>query len=65
MLKYLNVSVLFNFNSTYNFQDGNEKFPFFRYRATIKTPRPESYREDMELVMGIDNESEIIIPILF
>ncbi|KAF8365850.1 tre-1 [Pristionchus pacificus] len=39
-------------------EDGNEKFPFFRYRATIKTPRPESYREDMELVREINNETE-------
>lgn len=26
---------------------------FFQYRATMKTPRPESYREDMELAKDL------------
>lgn len=33
-----------------------ELFNFFQYRVTMKFARPESYREDMELVKDIDNE---------
>uniref|UniRef100_A0A7E4USK8 Trehalase n=1 Tax=Panagrellus redivivus TaxID=6233 RepID=A0A7E4USK8_PANRE len=39
-------------------ETGEELFQFFQYRATMKTPRPESYREDMELVKDIDNTEE-------
>ncbi|TKR96298.1 hypothetical protein L596_010340 [Steinernema carpocapsae] len=35
-----------------------EKFPYFQYRVLMKTPRPESYREDMELVRHLDTEDE-------
>lgn len=34
----------------------NEKFQFFQYRAHMKTPRPESYREDMDLVRNITSD---------
>lgn len=27
-----------------------ELFHYFQYRATLRRPRPESYREDLELV---------------
>jgi len=37
---------------------GEELFQFFQYRATMKTPRPESYREDMELVKHLNSEEE-------
>uniref|UniRef100_A0A0M3I3U5 Trehalase n=1 Tax=Ascaris lumbricoides TaxID=6252 RepID=A0A0M3I3U5_ASCLU len=36
----------------------NEKFQFFQYRAHMKTPRPESYREDMDLVRNITSDAE-------
>lgn len=29
---------------------GEELFRYFQYRATLRRPRPESYREDLELV---------------
>ena len=35
-----------------------ELFNFFQYRVTMKFARPESYREDMELVKDIDNEEK-------
>ncbi|KAH7724867.1 alpha,alpha-trehalase [Aphelenchoides avenae] len=45
--------------STYvNETTGEEMFLYFQYRASLKFPRPESYREDMELVHGLDNETE-------
>ena len=31
-------------------QKGVEMFKYFQYKVNMKTPRPESYREDMELV---------------
>ncbi|VDM43237.1 unnamed protein product [Toxocara canis] len=34
----------------------NEKFQFFQYRASMKTPRPESYREDMDLVRNLTTD---------
>jgi alpha,alpha-trehalase len=37
---------------------GLELFQFFQYKATLKTPRPESYREDMELVKDLKTEEE-------
>lgn len=37
-------------------ETGEELFQFFQYRATMKTPRPESYREDMELVKDLKTE---------
>lgn len=44
--------------STYtNETTGEEMFLYFQYRAAMKFPRPESYREDMELVHGLENES--------
>uniref|UniRef100_A0A915D7W0 Trehalase n=1 Tax=Ditylenchus dipsaci TaxID=166011 RepID=A0A915D7W0_9BILA len=33
-------------------------FQYFQYRATMKFPRPESYREDMELVHGLETDAE-------
>lgn len=35
-----------------------EKFQFFQYRATVKAPRPESYREDMDLVKNLTSHAE-------
>ncbi|KAI1717359.1 trehalase domain-containing protein [Ditylenchus destructor] len=35
-----------------------ELFQFFQYRATMKFPRPESYREDVELVKGMETDAE-------
>ncbi|KAK6025344.1 alpha,alpha-trehalase, partial [Ostertagia ostertagi] len=34
----------------YKDENGTEKFPYYQYRATLKVPRPESYREDYEMV---------------
>ncbi|KHJ97753.1 alpha,alpha-trehalase [Oesophagostomum dentatum] len=36
-------------------EDGKEKFPIYQYRATLHVPRPESYREDFELVHHLKN----------
>lgn len=36
----------------------NEKFQYFQYRVKMKTPRPESYREDMELVKDLSTQAE-------
>ncbi|EPB72669.1 alpha,alpha-trehalase [Ancylostoma ceylanicum] len=36
-------------------EDGKEKFPYYQYRATLHMPRPESYREDYELVHHLKN----------
>ncbi|KAK6057211.1 alpha,alpha-trehalase [Cooperia oncophora] len=33
----------------YKDANGTEKFPYYQYRATLKVPRPESYREDYEM----------------
>jgi hypothetical protein len=35
-----------------------ELFQFFQYRATMKFPRPESYREDSELVKGMETDGK-------
>ncbi|CAJ0578277.1 unnamed protein product, partial [Mesorhabditis spiculigera] len=34
-----------------------EKLEVFQYRVKMKVPRPESYREDMHLVEGIDDQA--------
>ena len=39
-------------------ETGEELFQFFQYKATMKTPRPESYREDMELVKDLKTEGK-------
>lgn len=35
-----------------------ELFQYYQYRAAMKFPRPESYREDMELVKGLSTDAE-------
>ncbi|KAK0423623.1 hypothetical protein QR680_008240 [Steinernema hermaphroditum] len=35
-----------------------ELFSYFQYRVNMKTPRPESYREDMELVKDLETDDE-------
>jgi hypothetical protein len=39
-------------------ETGKELFQYYQYRATMRYPRPESYREDMELVKGLTSDSE-------
>uniref|UniRef100_A0A158P8D9 Trehalase n=1 Tax=Angiostrongylus cantonensis TaxID=6313 RepID=A0A158P8D9_ANGCA len=39
-------------------ENGKEKFPYYQYRATLKVPRPESYREDHELVHHLKNNED-------
>ncbi|VDD96909.1 unnamed protein product, partial [Enterobius vermicularis] len=39
-------------------ESSEEKFQFFQYRVKMKTPRPESYREDMELVKDIQKQAD-------
>lgn len=38
----------------------NEEVQFFQYRATAKAPRPESYREDMELVKELKTDGTVL-----
>ncbi|PAV62606.1 hypothetical protein WR25_26434 [Diploscapter pachys] len=40
--------------------NGTFSFPFYQYKATLKVPRPESYREDYELVNDIEKEEDRI-----
>ncbi|KAL3097492.1 hypothetical protein niasHS_003940 [Heterodera schachtii] len=35
-----------------------EMFQYYQYRATMKFPRPESYREDVELAKGLSSDAE-------
>ncbi|CAD6186271.1 unnamed protein product [Caenorhabditis auriculariae] len=39
-------------------EEGNDKFPYFQYKAILKVPRPESYREDNELAHGLKTHEE-------
>ncbi|VDM67202.1 unnamed protein product, partial [Strongylus vulgaris] len=47
-------------SSMYFGEDGKEKFPYYQYKARLQMPRPESYREDFELVHHLTkNEDKV------
>uniref|UniRef100_A0A914I4H6 Trehalase n=1 Tax=Globodera rostochiensis TaxID=31243 RepID=A0A914I4H6_GLORO len=39
-------------------ETNEELFQYYQYRAAMKGPRPESYREDMELAKGLSSAAE-------
>ncbi|CCD71475.1 Trehalase [Caenorhabditis elegans] len=41
-------------------KDGVKQFPYYQYKAKLKVPRPESYREDSELAEHLQTEAEKI-----
>lgn len=41
-------------------KDGEKRFPYYQYKAKLKVPRPESYREDFELAEHLETEEEKI-----
>nr|CAD2185742.1 unnamed protein product [Meloidogyne enterolobii] len=50
-----------NLNRARSFLDSETKeelFQYYQYRAAMKFPRPESYREDMERVKGLNTDEE-------
>lgn len=50
--------------SYYDPDTGEELFQFYQYRVVMKVPRPESYREDKELVEDIESEGFLRYKIL-
>ncbi|EFP11662.1 CRE-TRE-1 protein [Caenorhabditis remanei] len=41
-------------------KDGVKQFPYYQYKAQLKVPRPESYREDSELAEHLQTDAEKI-----
>ncbi|CAI4222428.1 unnamed protein product [Auanema sp. JU1783] len=40
-------------------EEGNIKYPYYQYKTKQVVPRPESYREDKELVQGLPDEEKV------
>ncbi|VDN50262.1 unnamed protein product [Dracunculus medinensis] len=55
--KEYNFWLLNRAGSFYN-EEKSENFVYFQHRAVMKTPRPESYREDMDLVKNLSTKAE-------